>query len=107
MSGVRQRERQVSTDSSASGPTITHPNGARTRRGIQLPGIRTKGIQQQTPDSGRRECITYKIEWRIGDVASLAARVEGRAYGEYGGGSEVTLNGRQTVDGMYKFDLGQ
>lgn len=68
--------------------------------------------QQQIGGSGSDgRSITYKLEWRIDDVAELARHVEvlnsGLDSGNEGDSpSEVLKAGRQTADLMYKFDLG-
>jgi hypothetical protein len=78
------------------------------------PGHNHNRKSQVSDQSDRRETITYKHEWRIEDLAQLAAHVEGldgelnpvAAGEEMGSVSEILRTGRKTADEMYKFDLG-
>ena len=111
--------RRRETTGGSLGSSTSVRNHTRTRSN----GVSSKQYQQKDNNAtlGSKETITYKLEWRINNVTDLAMHVEGRGAGaggpRDGGGSigteegqspsEVLRAGRETVDGMYKFDLGK
>lgn len=108
----RRRETTGGSLGSNTSARNLNQNHARTRSN----GVSTKQHQQQNDlDTGNKESVTYRLEWRINNITDLAMHVEGSGGGDTREGvagtgespSEVLRAGKQTVDGMYKFDLGE
>lgn len=67
-----------------------------------------------TLDGEDKETVTHSLEWRIDDIAELAAHVEGRdtkrERGDNGGmemsPSDFLPDEKLSVDQLYRFDLG-